>query len=143
VFVVAMSTNSRRVPVFFYGLFMDEEILRSKEVDPSNARRASVDGFTLRIGRRATLVPSPGTRAHGLLIDLTRADVDTLYADPGVNMYRPEPVLCETERGAVAALVYTLLEEPSPDERNEEYAGKLRELARRVGLPEGWVEGMG
>jgi hypothetical protein len=138
-----MSTSLRRIPVFFYGLFMDEEILRSKGVDPSNARRASVDGFALRIGRRATLVPSPGSRAHGLLIDLTRPDVETLYADPGVNMYRPEPAICITERGTVAALVYTLLDEPSPDERNDEYAGKLRELARKVGLPGGWVEGIG
>jgi hypothetical protein len=46
---------ARRIHVFFYGLFMDVDLLRSKGAQPENPRLASVSGFALRIGQRATL----------------------------------------------------------------------------------------
>lgn len=57
-----------------------------------------------------------------------------------MRAYRPEPVLAALRNGAtVAALCYNLPEPPSPDERNTEYASKLRALAQRVGLPSDYV----
>ena len=76
----------RRIAVFFYGLFMDADILRSKAIDPAGPRRASVSGFALRIGQRATLVPDPDGRAHGVLMELQHEEIDRLYADPSVQM---------------------------------------------------------
>jgi hypothetical protein len=35
----------RRIDVFFYGLFMDENALHEKGLRPAHARRASVNGF--------------------------------------------------------------------------------------------------
>ena len=127
--------SERRIPVFFYGLFMDAELLRGKGVDPQNIRRASLPGFALRIGQRATLVPDANGRAHGIAMDLTHAEIDGLYAEPGVSMYRAEPVLLETETGPAAALCFVLPVPPQPDERNDEYAAKLRDLSSRLGLP--------
>ena len=54
---------SRPADVFFYGLFMDEDLLREKGLNPQRAALASVDGLALRIGKRAALVPTPGGRA--------------------------------------------------------------------------------
>jgi hypothetical protein len=59
--------TDRRVDGFFYGLYMDLEILREAGVAPASPRRAYVDGFALRIGQRATLLPSAGARAYGKL----------------------------------------------------------------------------
>ena len=55
--------NTEEVAVFFYGLFMDESLLVSKGVSPSKATVGYVDGYSLRIGRRATLVPDDTNRA--------------------------------------------------------------------------------
>jgi hypothetical protein len=46
--------TDRRVEAFFYGLFMDREILRASGVAPLNPRRAYVDDVALRkrTGRR-------------------------------------------------------------------------------------------
>jgi hypothetical protein len=102
--------NARRIDGFFYGLFMDEEALRHAGVKPSNSRRAYVDGFALRIGQRATLVPSSGARAYGMLIALTHAELERLYRAPGLELYRPEAVVAHTfENGLVPALCYNLL----------------------------------
>jgi len=39
---------------------MDSNTLRKSQVVAANPRRAYVEGFALRIGRRATLVPTSG-----------------------------------------------------------------------------------
>jgi hypothetical protein len=41
--------------IFFYGLFMDATILRSKGFHPANERKACVRGMALRLGQRAAL----------------------------------------------------------------------------------------
>jgi Gamma-glutamyl cyclotransferase, AIG2-like len=132
---------SRRIEVFFYGLFMDADLLRTKGVNPSNLRRASVPGFVLRIGQRATLLQNPDGLTHGILMELTHAEVERLYSESSVRAYRPEAVLCELDDGSrVPALCFNLLEPPRPDEANSEYAAKLRDLAARLGFPSDYVE---
>jgi hypothetical protein len=126
--------------IFFYGLFMDPQVLEAKGIHPGDARLAAVPGFGLRIGARAALVPTPGGEVHGVLMKLSHADLEKLYSEPSVQAYRPEPVLAVARDGAtVAALCYNLPEPPAPDERNPEYAAKLRALARRIGLPREYV----
>jgi len=130
----------RRADVFFYGLFMDEELLRAKGLQPENVELAAVDGLSLRIGQRAALVPSPGGRVHGLVMSLKLAELDRLYSDPSVQAYRPQAVLAQlASGGAIAALCYNLPRPPEPTERNPEYAAKLRVVAQKVGLPTDYV----
>ena len=62
--------SDRHIDVFFYGLFMDDEILREAGAEPINPRRVCVEEFALRIGQRVTLVPSAGARAYGMLFGL-------------------------------------------------------------------------
>ncbi|HVG36074.1 MAG TPA: gamma-glutamylcyclotransferase family protein [Pyrinomonadaceae bacterium] len=133
-------TEARRIDVFFYGLFMDEALLREKGVHPLNRRTASVENFCLVIGERATLVPCPGETAHGVLFSLTHAELDALYAEASVRVYRPEALLAQLEDGsATAALCFNLPAQPSKEERNPQYAAKLRALADRLGLPQSYV----
>ena len=132
--------GARRIDVFFYGLFMDDALLREKGLNPVNRRAAFVENFSLVIGARATLVPSAGRIAHGVLFSLTHAEVDALYGEASVNVYRPEAVSAQLEDGRVVpALCFNLPAPPSMAERNPQYASKLRELAARIGLPEDYV----
>jgi hypothetical protein len=134
----------RRIDVFFYGLFMDAETLRGQGVTPSHPRRACVEGFALRIGRRATLVPASGARAWGMLLAVTHADLARLYGTPGLEPYRPEPVLARPLDGApVPALCYTLPEPPGPDERNADYATRLQSVLRGLDFPADYVAAVG
>ena len=131
----------RRADVFFYGLFMDQELLRSKGLQPESAEPAAVGGFALRIGQRAALVPVSGGRVHGLVMSLTLSELDRLYSEPSVRAYQPQAVLARLAGGGtIAALCYNLPEPPSRDERNPEYAAKLRAVAQKVGLPREYVD---
>ena len=129
--------DDRRIDAFFYGLFMDLGILRDSGVAPVNPRRAYVDDFALRIGQRATLLPSAGTRAYGMLFALTHSELERLYAAPGLEQYRPEAVLAQPLRGTPApALCYNLREAPRPDERNPEYAARLQRALSKRDFPQ-------
>jgi hypothetical protein len=133
--------TDRRIDAFFYGLFMDAEVLRDGGAAPANPRRAFVDDFALRIGRRATLVPSAGARAYGMLYALTHAELDRLYAAPGLEAYRPEAVLTRTLEGATTpALCYNLREAPRPEEHDPQYAARLRHTLGKLGFPPDYTE---
>jgi len=130
---------SRRIEVFFDGLFMDADLLRKKGVDPANARPASAPCFALRVGQRATLLQSPNSVAYGMLMELTHGEQP--YSEPSVRAYRPEAVLCELGDGSrIPALCFTLIEPPGAEEANSEYAAKWRDLAARLGLPSDYVD---
>lgn len=130
----------RRIEVFFYGLFMDDALLREKGVTPRDGRIASVQDFSLVIGARATLVPRSNCTVHGVVYRLTHAEIDALYSDASVNVYRPEAVLAHVADGTIVpALCFNLPSPPSVDERNADYAARLRTLAERIGLPPEYV----
>ena len=132
--------SARRIDGFFYGLFMDVEVLRRAGAEPSNPRRAFVSDFALRIGQRATLVPSLGARAYGMVIALTHAELDRLYTAPGLEHYRPEAVVAQPLEGtSIAALCYNLVCAPEPHERNPEYALRLRGVLKNLGFPTEYV----
>ncbi len=134
-------TTERHIDGFFYGLFMDEDILRDAGVEPTALRAGFVDGFALRIGKRATLVPTAGARAYGMLIALRHRELDLLYSAPGLERYAAEAVLACTLAGeSVPALCYNLREVPSPDEHNPDYASKLRAVLRELGFPREYVD---
>lgn len=129
----------RSVDIFFYGLFMDPKALEAQNLHPSNARMASVRGYKLHIGKRATLSPEEGAEAWGMVIGLPIQEAEQLYAEPSVADYKPEAVLAQTADGQqVAALCYNLIE-PGTDETNKTYAATLQALAERMELPAPYV----
>ena len=119
---------------------MDDALLRQKGVTPRDGRIASVQDFSLVIGARATLVPRSTCTVHGVVYRLTHAEIEALYADASVTVYRPEAVLAHIADGTVVpALCFNLPVPPSADERNADYAARLRTLAERTGLPPAYV----
>lgn len=136
-----MANNlSGRLDVFFYGLFMDETLLRAKGIEPQQRRLATLENFRLVIGERATLIPSAGQIVHGVIFSLTQAELDLLYAEASVSVYRPEAVNARVANGEILpALCFNLPAPPAATEGNPKYAAKLKEVAERVGLPAEYI----
>lgn len=130
----------KRVDGFFYGLFMDAAILQDSGINAEKPRHAYVDGYQLVIGNRATLVPSPGARAYGMIFALAHHDLDQLYGAPGLEHYQPEAVLAQSLDGqCFPALCYNLLDPPCPGEENPLYAGKLRAALTKLEFPSDYI----
>ena len=125
--------------VFFYGLFMDKDLLARKGVTARNAAVGFVDGYRLRIGERATLQRRAGARAYGVMMEVSAVELDGLYEEVSVADYVPETVLVELMAGGQSsARCYNL-----PDDKvtgaNERYAEALLKLATQLGLPEPYL----
>ena len=132
-----------RREVFFYGLYMDPDELRAQGIEAGTGRRAHVDGFALRIGARATLVPSAGGCVHGMVHALAPDDVRRLYGQPGLEDYRPEGVLAWIDgRTPRPAVTFRLAHAPAPHERNDEYARRLQDVLARLGFPRPYIESL-
>lgn len=122
--------------IFFYGFFMDESVLRAKGVEPRLPRRAVVRDHQLRIGRRAMLCPQPSAEAYGMVYALTDVEIDSLYGEPGLEMYRPESVVATLEDGSSSVVTtYNLPDTTGTDEPNLEYVAKLRVVLEHLGFP--------
>jgi hypothetical protein len=73
-------------------------------------------------------------------MELTHAEIEQLYSEASVRVYRPEAVLTELADGStLPALCFNLIQPPAREERNSEYAVKLRALAQRLGFPDQYV----
>ena len=132
------------VDAFFYGLYMDDTVLRAAGVTPRLPRKASTHGYALKIGKRATLVKAPGGVAWGMVYALTPDELSRLYGAPGLEAYRPEEIEVALENRAIIPVrVYNLAQAPAPDERNPDYAEKLKAAMTRLGFPAEYVAGIG
>lgn len=125
--------------VFFYGLFMDADLLAEKGIIPRDAAVGHVEGFSLCIGERATLLHSAGARAYGVVMEISPGEAKDLYAESSVADYVPEPVTVELMDGSkVEASCYVL-----PDDKvsgtNKDYAKALLQVARKLDLPETYL----
>lgn len=132
-----MSANE--IPVFFYGLFMDESLLASKGAHISESTIGFIDGYALRIGERATLLPEANSRAYGVLVKIASQDVAALYAEQSVADYIAEPVLVTLPGDVEVSAVCYNLPAPKLAGTNPEYAAALLALATELGLPDSYL----
>ena len=130
------NSSSRLIEVFFYGLYMDDSILKNRDVVAKNKRVASVNGYRLRIGKNATLLRDEGSKAYGVICSLTHNDIYKLYAGAGLTSYVPETLTVRTNNNkSLTALCYVLLDPPLQDEINNNYYQKLILCMKECGLP--------
>jgi len=122
--------------IFFYGLFMDQALLEERGLNPSPIGSATLSDYKIHIGSRATLVPSAGSTAYGIVMKLPAEEAKSLYAEPSVRDYRPEPVrvhLIDTSE-AVETLCYNLPGDAAVSGTNSMYARQLSRLALELGF---------
>jgi len=132
--------NHNEVAVFFYGLFMDESLLASRGIHPSQSTVGYVDGYRLRIGKRATLVPKRASRAYGVLMTIQNQDATTLYSDESVSDYIPEPVSVTLPSGVSEPAICYNLPSDRLEGTNSAYAEALLQLATNLGFPAEYLD---
>ncbi len=130
---------------FFYGLFMDADRLREQGLHPNVIGPASLPGYALRIGERASLVPSLQSVAYGMLIELADDELAMLYGAPSVRDYVAETVVARMldDDTSVPSLCYNLPAEKIGASRNVDYARQLAALLRELGLPGAYADDIG
>lgn len=131
------NSKDRLHKVFFYGLYMDEEILKSKGVNPRNKQLVKAENYRLRIGKMATLLRDNSSEVYGIVYSLTYEEIDKLYKDLGLVEYVAEVVLVQTleDKKEMATLCCILLNPPRDKEFNDVYVESLLKCMEKYKLP--------
>lgn len=135
--------SEQTVLTFFYGSYINRDVLRGVGLEPARFERASLPGWKITIGPLANVLPSPRATVWGIVATLSHAELDRLYAhakDVLGGEYFPHPVLVTTESSpAEAALCYVANELPEKP-ASAEYVNRILEPARELGFPEPYLE---
>jgi hypothetical protein len=126
--------------VFFYGLFMDEQLLEKQGIQVLSSAVGYVEGFTLAIGERATLLPEVGSRAYGVLMQLKPGSAKALYKGQGLTDYVAETVTVQLPGEATAGAACYTLPAKKLRGKNFAYATALLALAIQLELPDSYLE---
>jgi AIG2-like family len=134
---------TRRVWTFFYGSYMNPDVLAEVDLRPPVFEVARLDGFEITIGPRANLIPSEGAAVYGVLAEATQDELGRLYAharDVLGESYLPEAVLVQTrDLKWRPALCYIAAEmERRPPEAA--YVGRIVAAAKRFAFPRWYVD---
>jgi phage replication-related protein YjqB (UPF0714/DUF867 family) len=107
--------------------------------DPRPAKLAEHDWLINQRGV-ATIEPFPGTDVHGVLWQISDADLATLDSAEGVPVrYRRDRMVVRTDDGPSAAWVYIDHRvEPGPPRPG--YLDRIVAAAAHHGLPQGWID---
>ena len=113
---------------------------RGKGFHPSEGKIAFVEGYGLRIGARATLVKSASERSYGIVMALSEEEAESLYSGPSVSEYVPEQIEVTELTGATYNVTVYNLPISKLSGSNTEYAKALAVAARKMGLPQTYVQ---
>lgn len=127
--------------IFFYGLFMDRTLLAEKGLHPEAVGPAVLPDYRIHIGERATLVPSPSSRAYGVVMELSEREAHALYAEPSVRAYERERVQVTllASHTVVEADCYNLPRDLGLRGTNPAYANELARLVDALGFDPEYV----
>jgi hypothetical protein len=84
---------------FFYGSFVNLDVLKQGGFVPKRYEVARLSGFDIRIQPLATLVRSDQHCVYGIVALGTHEQLRRLYSQEWLGTYLPEPVLVETLDG--------------------------------------------
>lgn len=138
-----MIATQPHVWVFFYGTFMDRNVLIDHGVTPGRMVPARLNGFELNIRPRGNLLTSDRSCVYGVIAQVTHEDLARLYSDLEERFglkYLPEPVLTEVFDGTVRPVLCYIAPHMDDAPPTKEYVHELAEAVRAAGLPEWYAE---
>lgn len=128
------------VLVFFYGSFMNRDVLARYGFVPDGFEVARLPAYQLVMAPYANVVRSERDVVYGLLCHASHDDLRRLYAEGWVSAYQPEPVLVETTgRRWQAALCY-VAPATDGDAPEADYVERIVAPAREHGFPQWYVD---
>jgi cation transport regulator ChaC len=131
-----------RIWVFFYGSYMNLEVLKEVELIPGQIEVARLSGFDIAIRPLANLVRSDQHSVYGILATATHAELARLYAhahDVLGGTYLPEAVLTQTRAGAWQPALCYIAPAMAPAPAANDYVDRIVEPAREHGFPDWYV----
>jgi hypothetical protein len=131
-----------KVWTFFYGSFINLDVLKQVDYVPERYDVAKLSGFDIRIRPLANLVRSDKHSVYGIVATATHEELRRLYAyarDALGGAYLPEPVLVETSDGMWRPAFCYLATGMEPHPATTDYFDHIVGAARQHEFPDWYV----
>jgi len=137
--VTKVRNDSRKISVFFYGSFIDVQMLVEVGYRPDHVAVARLSGFDIAARPLATLVPSRDLTVWGILATATHDELARLYGRDWVRAYLPEAVVVTTDDGGIHPALCYIAPGPTAERPFENYLERIRHAARGLGFPQSYL----
>lgn len=132
-----------RVWSFFYGSYINFDVLREVGVAAERWEIARLLGWEIAIRPRANLRRSEGGVVYGIVATMTHAELDRLYdhaRDTLGAVYLPDAVLVDTLDGRWRPALCFVSAQMEPAPPDGEYVDRIVGAARAYGFPDWYTE---
>jgi len=131
-----------KVWTFFYGSYINFEVLKEVNLAPQQWEAAKLSGFDIRIQPRANLIRDEQHCVYGIVATATHQELARLYAhakDVLGELYLPEAVLVETRNGTWRPALCYICPEMAAQPADNAYLERIVKPARELGFPEWYI----
>jgi cation transport regulator ChaC len=129
--------------VFFYGSYMNFNVLKEVNLIPQHVEVARLSGFDIQIQPRANLVRSNQHSVYGILATASHQELNRLYAhahDVLGETYLPEAVLVETTNGQWRPAMCYIAPHMNPQKPTCDYVDRIVNPASEFKFPEWYIK---
>jgi hypothetical protein len=134
--------NDPKVAVFFYGSYMNAEVLKEARLSPERFEPTMLDRFEIVIRPLANLHRSDRGRVYGVLTFATHAELERLYAHAREVLggdYVPFPVVVTVRSGELVPALCYLAPRLDSKPASNDYVSRIVEPARQHGFPDSYI----
>ena len=129
-----------KVRVFFYGSFINRDVLAKGGFIPEKIEAARLCGFDILIETLATLTRSDRHCVYGIVCEATHDELRSLYGQQWLGgAYLPEAVLVEMHGGLLAPALCFIAPTRPPARPAGDYLDWIIRPAREYGFPDWYV----
>ena len=132
-----------RVWVFFYGSYMNLDVLREVNLIPLDVEPAALTGFDLMIAPRANLTRQPMGVAFGILATATHDELHRLYTEHAQGLlgetYLPEAVIVTDLSGRLRPALTYICHEMQSRPADAAYLERIVRPAQAYGFPAEYI----
>jgi cation transport regulator ChaC len=126
--------------VFFYGSYINADVVAEANLEPRDIEVASLHGWGITIAPLANVHPAEGETVYGILARATHAELERLYdhAEQVLGgVYLPRPVAIARRDGSLRAALCYVAPQMTVAVADPAYVARIVGPAREFGFP-GW-----
>ena len=135
--------EQRKIWVFFYGSYINLQVLKDIGFEPTEYEMARLDGFDIEINPIVNLFKSDKDCVYGIITKATHSDLKNLYAHAekvlGGN-YLPEAVLVKTSEEKWRSSLCYIANSIPPKPPTNDYIDKIITSGKEYGFPTWYLD---
>ena len=131
--------KERKVCVFFYGSFINLNVLKEVGFEPEEYEVARLNGYAIQLQPSANLVKSDKDCVYGIITMATHTNIKQLFEKLSAN-YLPEAIIVNTQDEKwIPALCY-IADSMEPKPTTNAYIDRIVGPAKEYGFPQWYID---